>query len=104
MKTIPPLILVAGMLSISGCDCWQCSEGIVRDAITNKPLDRVLVTSFTKGEFTEEMVTDTSGRYEVCTWNTGHCDDFLSITFKKEGYKDLEFADPPAELNVEMGK
>ena len=89
---------------LSGCDCWQCAKGVVINAETHQLLDSVLVTSYTKSRLTEEYYTDSTGKYEVCTTNTGRCDGYLKVTFSKEGYIPQEFNDPPYTLNVEMKK
>ncbi|HNV51135.1 MAG: carboxypeptidase-like regulatory domain-containing protein [Bacteroidales bacterium] len=88
----------------SSCDCWQCANGIVTDATTNEPLDSVLVTSYTKDELTREFLTDSTGKYNVCTYNTGRCNGYLKVTFSKKGYKSQEHNNPPGELNISLEK
>jgi hypothetical protein len=100
-KLIYPLLAI---LSLSSCDCWQCAEGRITEAGTFNTLDSVKVTSYTKGVLTQEMYTDSSGYYEVCTSNTGRCDDYLKVSFEKKGYKTQEYLDPSNKLNIILEK
>ena len=94
------LILVFAVFILSSCDCWQSTRGIVVDWTTNEVMDRVKVEVYTKGNLTSVHYTDSTGYFDVCTSNTGRCDDYLTVIFSKEGYNSQVFKNPDFETNV----
>lgn len=101
MKTILYVLFI--LFCLSSCDCWIMCEGRVRDAETNEPLDSVLVRSFTDGNSTNEMTTDTSGIFEASTRNLGNCRGHeLSVFFQKDGYEEVRLVRPDAHTDVLM--
>ena len=94
------LILVLSVFILSSCDCWQCTRGTIVDGTTNENLDSVLVEVYTKGNLTSTYYTDSTGYFDVCTRNTGRCDDYLTVIFSKEGYNSQTFKNPTFETNV----
>ena len=91
---------------LTGCDCWNCGNGIVVDSVTLKPVEGVTAKSFVrkvsdKSLYTE-MVTDSTGKFEGTTGNTGFCQDLI-IELSKTGYKTTTIRNPN-EITVRLEK
>lgn len=79
------------------CDCWTEGSGIVIDSITKIPLDSVVAKSYIKEvadkRYRSEMLTDSTGKFDGSTGNTGRCVD-LVIELTKSGYYTRTITNP----------
>ena len=107
---IPCLILAVTavyllFLQIS-CDRWNCGNGIVVDSITLKPVKGVTAKSFGRKvsdkSYYVEMETDSTGKFEGTTGNTGFCHDLI-IELSKTGYKTTTIRNPK-DITVRLEK
>lgn len=91
---------------LTGCDCWNCGNGIVVDSITLKPVKGVTAKSFGRKvsdkSYYVEMVTDSTGKFEGTTGNTGFCHDLI-IELSKTGYKTTTIRNPN-DITVRLEK
>jgi hypothetical protein len=94
------IVLILGIilcfLSIR-CDCWTDGNGVVIDSITNQPLDSVVAKSYiekvTEEYYHMEMITDSTGKFNGTTGNTGKCADIV-IVLSKKGYTTTTVTNP----------
>ena len=86
------LILILGILILSGCEGETCGDGIVYDSMTKLPLDSVLCAS----NGSDKIYTDSLGKYYLCGPFGGcmsGCPDVV-IEFSKKGFKSQKVTNP----------
>lgn len=96
------LLILVGMF-FQGCEEYKCADGIVRDKLTNLPLDSVL-TEVTTGAKT--LYTDSTGKFEVYNKMGGcvpNCKDLI-IRFSKTDYQTITLTNPGTDEIVWMEK
>jgi hypothetical protein len=73
------------VLIITGCEGYECSQGIVLDSTTKKPIDSVRCVS----NGGDEVITNSQGRFEELCSPFGGCKprcSELEIEFIRNGY------------------
>ncbi len=96
INTAKQLILIIGLIGtlwLFGCEGYRCAEGTVYESGTDIPIDSVLCKVLTG---TEELYTDSLGRYEVCNVFSGCVPDCpeIEVEYSKPGYLTLILTNP----------
>lgn len=92
-------LLFVSMYLISSCECFPSSEGIVRDSISKKLLDSVLVKVYSDNNLVETYYTDSTGKYQAFISSAIKCKQ-LNIEFSKTGYDSTRISDPQLKNNI----
>lgn len=101
-KPITILLLFATVLFLTSCEGYRCADGIVKDKLTNLPLDSVLINVTSSGE--RVVYTDTTGTFDVCNRMGGCVPECkrIVVTFSKDGYKTVTLTNPERQTIVQL--
>lgn len=96
---IKPLLCLLIIVTVASCEGYRTADGIVKDAVSNMPLDSVLVKVETG---TQEMLTDSTGTFDVHNRLGGcmfGCKD-ITVSFSKEGFVKKTVTNPEVDAVV----
>lgn len=89
------------VLLLYSCEGFRSAEGVVKDKLTNAPLDSVLCTVVTGDE---TIYTDSTGRFKLQN-RMGGCMfgcKIITVQFSKAGYKTTDITNPEGNTTVYM--
>ncbi|MCF8298263.1 MAG: hypothetical protein K9J13_12020 [Saprospiraceae bacterium] len=108
------LILFVVMIFCSSglYSCWvPCApaiSGTVIDDVTGKPIDSVRIDFYEEDNFVETIYSDPSGKFFANTEAESHfiaskkCERNFSLSFFKDGYKNLNYDDVAPSMHIEI--